>query len=210
MSKSDQLTLFAGDTHASHLVLPASERAREMTAISGRNICDLYENCAPVGSLGKMLLGTSVWASTMCYLTWKEKVTPGKRLLFQLAPSMPDTGETESGLLPTATATDNKSESMSLDLVKTRLRQSSRGIRITELINRMAYGLTPNAGSDHWGGRLDEMGGSSNPFRGSELGKMKLNPCWQEERMGFPIGWTDLEHSETQLSPKSRKSSVER
>jgi len=28
----------------------------------------------------------------------------------------------------------------------------------------------------------------------------QLNPQFVEEMMGFPIGWTDLEHSETQLS----------
>jgi hypothetical protein len=30
----------------------------------------------------------------------------------------------------------------------------------------------------------------------------KLNPTWVEWLMGFPIGWTDLEDSETPLSPK--------
>ena len=30
-----------------------------------------------------------------------------------------------------------------------------------------------------------------------------LNPAWVEWLMGFPIGWTDLEHLETQSSPKS-------
>jgi hypothetical protein len=35
-----------------------------------------------------------------------------------------------------------------------------------------------------------------------------LNPPWVEWLMGFPIGWTELEPSETPLSPKSRKSSA--
>jgi hypothetical protein len=30
-----------------------------------------------------------------------------------------------------------------------------------------------------------------------------LNPTWVEWLMGYPIGWTDLEHSETPSSPKS-------
>jgi hypothetical protein len=40
----------------------------------------------------------------MCFLTWKESATPAGRLLFQLAVSMPDTDETESGLWPTPRA----------------------------------------------------------------------------------------------------------
>lgn len=39
---------------------------------------------------------------------------------------------------------------------------------------------------------LDEWGGSSNPFRGTEIGRLRLNPSWIEELMGFPIGWTDV------------------
>ena len=34
-----------------------------------------------------------------------------------------------------------------------------------------------------------------------------LNPAWVEWLMGFPEGWTDLEHSETPSSRKSLKSS---
>lgn len=34
-----------------------------------------------------------------------------------------------------------------------------------------------------------------------------LNPAWVEWLMGFPIGWTDLEDSETPSSPKSQSSS---
>jgi hypothetical protein len=33
----------------------------------------------------------------------------------------------------------------------------------------------------------------------------QLNPTWVEWLMGYPEGWTDLEHSETQSSPKSPK-----
>jgi len=37
----------------------------------------------------------------MCYLIWREKDTPAKRSLFQLAPSMPRIDEIECGLWPT-------------------------------------------------------------------------------------------------------------
>jgi DNA (cytosine-5)-methyltransferase 1 len=52
-----------------------------------------------------MLMDTSLWGSIVCFLTWKERVTPGKRLLFQLVPSMRNTEEIDVSLLPTPTAT---------------------------------------------------------------------------------------------------------
>ena len=39
----------------------------------------------------------------------------------------------------------------------------------------------------------------------SNLGEViggPLNPTWVEWLMGYPLGWTDLEHSETPSSPK--------
>ena len=92
---------------ASHLVRPGSDEARKMTAISGRKYLPLCKRSGRLGAFSKMFLDTSVWASTKCYLTWKAKVTPSNHLLFQLAPSMPRTDETGSGLWPTATTQDN-------------------------------------------------------------------------------------------------------
>jgi len=37
----------------------------------------------------------------------------------------------------------------------------------------------------------------------------RLNPMWVEWLMGFPIGWTASDVSETQSSPKSQNSSAE-
>ena len=88
------------DTHASHLVMPGSDEARKTTVISGRKCIDLLKLSGRDGLLPRMCLGTSLWGSTMCYLTWKPKATPGGRLLFQLSPSTPGTAEIESGLLP--------------------------------------------------------------------------------------------------------------
>lgn len=35
----------------------------------------------------------------------------------------------------------------------------------------------------------------------------RLNPAWIEWLMGYPIGWTELKHSETQSSRSSSTSS---
>ena len=83
---------------------PGSKKARQMTATSGRQCLKLLSTKDLAGSWLKMLLVTSQWASTRCCLTWKAKATPRGRLLYQLAPSMPRTDETGSGLWPTPAA----------------------------------------------------------------------------------------------------------
>lgn len=97
----EQLTLFPADSRASLLALPGSEEARMMTATSGQKCSELYENCSPLGSLVRMCLESSIWHSTRCYLTWKQKATKSNALLFQLAVSTPRTKETAVPFWPT-------------------------------------------------------------------------------------------------------------
>ena len=96
------------DFLASHIPPLGSDEARMMTVRSGRNIVESYLGENLDGSLVKMLLESSIWNSTECYLTWKTLVTPSMCLLFQLVPSEPDTDDPESGLLPTPIARDYK------------------------------------------------------------------------------------------------------
>ncbi|MEP4531143.1 MAG: hypothetical protein ABJ050_28045, partial [Paracoccaceae bacterium] len=105
---SEELTLFAADTHASRSAQPGSEEAQKMTATSGQRCLQLSNGKGPLGLLEKTLLDTFQWASTRCFLTWKAKATPQGRLLYQLAPRTPSTDETESGLWPTPTRRDYK------------------------------------------------------------------------------------------------------
>ena len=60
-----------------------------------------------------------------------------------------------------------------------------------------------NGGVNHVMGRLDEWGGSSNPFRGTELGKVRC-ASFEEWMMGWPIGWTGLTALETDRCLKQR------
>jgi DNA (cytosine-5)-methyltransferase 1 len=96
--------LFAADTHASLSASQENGVAQKMTVTSGLKCLGLSKNSGPLGSLEKMLLGTSIWGSTKCSLTWKTKTTPQGRLLFQLAPSMLTIDETEFGLWRTPAA----------------------------------------------------------------------------------------------------------
>lgn len=61
-------------------------------------------------------------------------------------------------------------------------------------IDGIGCGLLPtpsgtNGGRNHTCGRIDEWGGSSNPFRGTEIGKWRCL-SFEEWMMGWPIGWS--------------------
>jgi len=221
---SNQLTLFAADSLASHTVWPGSEKARQMTVTSGRNIAGLLPNSNRLGLLVKMCLESSQLFSTRCYLTWKVSTTPGKRLLFRLAVSMPSTKEIEYGLLPTARATDGEKGSRTADGA---LRELKRG-RNKDLGMLAALWPTLHGNCYTGAGTQGRMGGlnlqtavmyatpSARDWRSGkaseethnrnsrplseQVGKLEnggqLNPEFVEWLMGFPIGWTDLEHSE--------------
>lgn len=103
----EQLTLFQEDSPASHSPQPGSSEARKMTATSGRKWLGLSRNCGPLGLLEKMLLESSIWHSTRCYLTWKARDTPHGHFLFQLQVSMPHTSDTGPQSWPTPTASDS-------------------------------------------------------------------------------------------------------
>ena len=55
---------------------------------------------------------------------------------------------------------------------------------------------TSNHGKNHVSGRLDEWGGSSNPWRGTEIGKIHC-ASFEEWMLGLPIKWTELTELET-------------
>ena len=106
-----QMSMFSAEASrdlASRLAWPGSEEARKMTVTSGQRCSELLRNCGPVGLLVKMLLESSTWHSTRCFLTWKVKATKQGRLYFQLAASTPRTSETGLQSWPTPAARDCK------------------------------------------------------------------------------------------------------
>lgn len=196
----EQLTLFPADSHdrASRLVLPGSEEAQKMTVTSGRRCLELYKNSSPVGLLAKMLLESSTWRSTRCYLTWKISATPAKRLLFRLVPSMPRTGETDALSWPTPTAAD----SYTGNLKSTQQKEGSRhSLNLSDAVKLFP---TPTS-RDYKGARKPETleavgrtGRNSLPDYVASLYMSQgnggqLNPDWVEALMGFPVGWTALD-----------------
>lgn len=150
------------DSHVNRSASLENKKERMMTAISGRKCLELFPKRNPLGLLARTLLVSSTWRSTKYLLTWKLKVTPLGRLLFQLAPSAHHTEETECGSWPTPTATDYKG--------------ASGGCKKLKNPTKLCYRVHPM-----------NMRGTTYP-----------HPIFVEHLMGYPIGWTELDPSETQ------------
>lgn len=207
----EQLTLFQEDFRASPSPLPGSEEAVTMTVTSGLKCLELYKNSSPVGSLARMLLESSIWRSTRCFLTWKTKVTPSKRLLFRLAASTPRIKENGSPLSgvekwknnitgedgdPTLWKTPIASDAANREFYR-----NSRGE--PNLSGMVKLWPTPTTGAGLCGGtgnfqqlkNLAEDGTITEEERRSmsQGNGGQLNPDWVEKLMGFPAGWTRLD-----------------
>ena len=216
----EQLTLFQGDFPVNRSPKPGSEEARKMTVTSGRKCCASYEKSDRLGCLVKMCLESSIWHSTRCFLTWKTKVTPHKRLLFQLAVSMPRTDDTASQFWPTPStgaalcgSTGNfktlmamKDAGLITEEERRQLSQGNGGNTNPGLLEwLMGYEqeftkLMPTSrASDYKGAKANRcFGGGYYRHQLHEflectpLGKIGLmNPEWDEWFMGYLIGWTE-------------------
>src|SRR3990167_3920265 len=178
--RSHQLMSSLAASLASPLVSPGSDVARRMTATSGRKCAALLKKSGPLGSWLRMCLASSSWRSTRCYLTWKPSGTPSGRLLFRLAPSMPRTDGSGSGLWATPKAVSGDY-------------QRSHGRTILNLSGQVRMWPTPRSSEGsggRWGLEKPNRRGHTRGLRDYVDGS--LNPAWVEWLMGFPIGWTDL------------------
>ena len=96
---------------------------------------------------------------------------------------------------------------------KQRDRGRKQGPSLSEEAYRRETFPTPSAMQGHHAGTILEWGGSGNPYRKGKPREGQLtgmlNPPWVEWLMGFPLGWTDLEESETPSSPSVSKNSVD-
>ena len=214
--------LLPEDTLASLFPKPASDEARKMTVTSGLRCLESYVKPDPLMSCVKMLLATSRWASTQCYLIWKEKVTPANRLLFQLSPKMPNIDETGSGFWLTPTAvqmepTEGRRE-------KRKAYRESIGRKdvagclagcLAEQVATPKMWPTPRASEYKDVGpvgskshtHMDKKGYLCAKVKDPEQPKGSLNPDWVEHYlMGYPLGWTNLTslelESESRTEPK--------
>lgn len=213
----EELTSSSAASPASPGVRPGSKEAQKMTATSGRKWLALLKSYGLNISLARTCedLLTREWASSAAFLTWKASDTAPSHLLFQLAPLMPRTDETASGLLHTPTA---KANQMAPSMKERDLGSWWPTPRTTGLDGgsnsrkaAKARGMWPTPLARDSAGQWmsherretrepDTLGSWTHKYEGSGA----LNPTWVEWLMGFPTGWTDLEPSEM---PSSRKSS---
>jgi len=200
---TDQLTLLPEDTLVSHLALPGSEKARKMTAICGQLCLSSSKSTGPLGLLEKTLLATSIWGSTMCFLTWGVRHTKLGHLLFQLVPCRLRIDVTECGLLPTP-----NSQGGGVVRRQTRRETGSQEHTQTQLYH---YGMLPTMGANEMKGTSKKRFLGSPHFRGAKTSEalrttlddpIYLNPSFAEIMMGYPLDYTLLE---IQSSPKSPK-----
>lgn len=192
----NQLTLFAEVTRVSRSASPEQETAPTMPAIFGRNSPTLLGFYDPDTHCWKTSQGTFHLDSEMCLQTWPRAGITHNGIAYQLRPSAHRTCATEYSLslhgkplewTPTATANQMAPsmqprnpglrlwptpQASDAKNYKTRVRHKSNAVMLSEAIHTTS-GVTG-----------------------------RMNPGWVEWLMGFPEGWTDLEHSETPLSHK--------
>ena len=87
-----------------------------------------------------------------------------------------------------------------------RLAASAHLISGQERIGLPTPSGTSNHGKNHVAGRLDEWGGSSNPFRGTDIGGLH-SPSFEAWMMGIPVAWVPLMRSAMQSLPRKRRRS---
>jgi hypothetical protein len=202
------------------------ERGQTMTATSGQKCVESFKNLPHVTSWQRMFADSLVSSldkySPRLSHRWKGKVTKSLRFVFQLQPSMPRIGETGFGLLLTPRTNEHVEDRerfverngdrtgdcfpnlatqvamlrtpIANDAVDRKCYVNSRGEpmlsgQIALTIPTPRAFMHKDAASDRGKSNLGEVIGLDNG--------LKLQPNFVEWMMSFPIGWTDLNHSET-------------
>ena len=181
------------------------------------------------------LMTQPIWSSTQLRLTWKGSVTQRSRLKFRLVPLVPRTGGKECGLWQTPSVEDASRQGSKEAWEQWQDRGRTTQCRLRNQIHAnpptknesqmvaadasgssvLVRGMWPTPSSaSQTGGHAGLAGGQGNRQKlykmlgeteGKKMGSQQLNPNWVEWLMGFPLGWTALEPSETPSSRKSRK-----
>jgi hypothetical protein len=152
-----------------------------MTATYGQRLGDWYLSSSPVDACLKTLLGTSIWASMTCYLTWKKSATPQGRLLFRLVPWAPSTAGTGFGFWPTPRVEG-------FDAGKHRGKPDSLHSAVKLWPTPKVAGRGKSGQNVQGGPSLDDL---------TQTAGMKLNSAWVSRMMGYPDGWLTLDGEET-------------
>jgi len=222
----DELMSSAQDFPANPLVKQASNSDETMSDISFPKSLRLWHQYGQPGVCLRMFADSLVSSldkySPRLSHRWKGKVTKSLRFVFQLQPSMPRIGETGFGLLLTPRTNEHVEDRerfverngdrtgdcfpnlatqvamlrtpIANDAVDRKCYVNSRGEpmlsgQIALTIPTPRAFMHKDAASDRGKSNLGEVIGLDNG--------LKLQPNFVEWMMSFPIGWTDLNHSET-------------
>ena len=192
------------DTLASLSPSQVEKKVKKIQDTSGQSILDLSKSVGQLGLLEKMLVDTLNSVSTPLSRTWRVKTTPLGRLVFQLRASAPTTKEKESGLWPTPTAmTGGQGVAPSHKKGKHGW-NTGAAVQDSLLKNPIRMWPTPNASDNRDRGNLSDPAVQRRIAMGKQVGLTmavkeqkgggSLNPTWVEWLMGYPKGWTDLNH----------------
>lgn len=190
----EQLTLFPADSPVSPFPWLESKRERKTIVTSGRRCSELSESCARVALSVRTYLESSRLPPGKWSRIWSVQAITSSCLILKLRLSELGTGGQESSsrvsrIYPTPTARDSKGANSMEHLMQPKTQGNNHHVR--QLANAVKLLTTPCAadaqgthgGNNHRSLRTDVAG--------------QLNPTWVEWLMGFPIGWTELNVSET-------------
>ena len=213
MTDGSTLPLFPADSRASRSVRPGSAEAQAMTAGSGRRLYESYASYPRHGAFWKTylayFLSMPVWSSNFCYLNWSLQDMKFSRSIIRLRASVPRTDGTECSLLPTPVTPSGGGERSgdragtgTLDyMARTGLlaTPTAKANQLAPAMQRwpscQAMWPTPTVQDSANNGGPSQLNRNTPPLNAVAGGS--LNPTWVEWFMGFPEGWTDLEHSGT-------------
>lgn len=189
-----QLMLFPADSPASPSVWLESKRGKGTIVTSGRRCSELSASCARVASSVKTYLESSALPPGRWLRIWSVQAITSSCSILKLRLSelgTEDQGYSSSAsqMWPTPTARDCKGANSMEHLTQPKMPGNSH--HVCQLANAVKLFTTPCA-ADAQG---SHGGNNCRSLRTDVAGQ--LNPTWCEWLMGFPIGWTELNASET-------------
>nr|DAK87130.1 MAG TPA: hypothetical protein [Caudoviricetes sp.] len=223
----EQLTLFPADSPASRFPWQESKKGKGMTVTYGLRCSELSESCACIALSVRMFLESSGLPPGKWSRIWSRQGITSSCSVLKLRLSERGTGERECSLWPTPTAIDPAKERMkstqqagnsrhSLDLPRAvRLWPTPRANEGKDVLQSVPPSRQKEPGKcnltqavalemlatpcarDYRTGQRRRW---EDPKRANNLNDQiggQLNPMWVEWLQGFPIGWTDLNASET-------------
>ena len=217
-----QLPSYPAASPASPFQAQDGRKDLPIRGISGRKWQELFPNSSPIGCLGRMLPGLSIWGSTRRYLTWSVQATLFKHSYIRLAASARGMSAQEllsSRLMfPTPLASDKNTcrDAANLDVYLSDngiFRKKNKDGSIWSLsLSAAVYYLTPAASEGYRSTLKPEAFRDKSPMTNLSAQiihqekplseKAALNPDWVEWLMGFPQGWTAVSSG-----PPSRRAS---